>query len=197
MAIAVSLTVSAEILPQIAHLRPPDPDTVSHHEVNSWSPMCAWAPPHLWVWQNLLDSDVSASLGTRVSLGIPVSAACLSTWDAAKQTRFLKEPSPLLPVCDTLLEQSSDNIICALAFCRDLVKQLFGFLLTDFLFSGVLGRKPIEEKDEGQRESGQELIPFYTQGCPFPWGWISLFWTWMISQWASVVPTRTFFWLPY
>ena len=99
MAIAkVSLTVSAEILPQIAHLRPLDPDTVSHHEVNSWSPMCAWAPPHLWVWQNLLDSDVSASLGTRVSLGIPVSAACLSTWDAAKQTRFLQEPSPL-PSC--------------------------------------------------------------------------------------------------
>ena len=61
-------------------------------------PPCAWAPPYLWVWQNLLDSDVSASLGTRVSLGIPVSAACLSTWDAAKQTRFLKEPSPL-PSC--------------------------------------------------------------------------------------------------
>ena len=75
---------------------------------------------------------------------------------------------PSLPVCDILLEQSSDNILCALAFCRDLVKQLFGFLLTDFLFSGVLDRKPIEEKDEGQRESGQELIPFYTQGCPFP-----------------------------
>ena len=73
---------------------------------------------------------------------------------------------PLLSV--TQLEQSSDNILCALAFCRDLVKQLFGFLLTDFLFSGVLDRKPIEEKDEGQRESGQELIPFYTQGCPFP-----------------------------
>ena len=36
MAIAkVSLTVSAEILPQIAHLRPLDPDTVSNHEVNS------------------------------------------------------------------------------------------------------------------------------------------------------------------
>ena len=43
--VKVSLTVSAEILPRIAYLGPPDPDTVSHHEVNSRSPMCLSPAP--------------------------------------------------------------------------------------------------------------------------------------------------------
>lgn len=53
---------------------------------------------------------MSASLGTRVSLGIPVSAACLSTWDAAKQTRFLKEPSRHFPGRTGLLLAESSFI---------------------------------------------------------------------------------------
>ena len=94
--VKVSLTVSAEILPRIAYLGPPDPDTVSHHEVNSRSPMCLSPAPSV---------GLAESAGLRrvcffghQSLSWDSSECCLPLHMGASGLYNFQELSPTLSV---------------------------------------------------------------------------------------------------
>lgn len=154
--------------------------------------MCAWAPPCLLAWQNLLATDAS-SLGTSVSLGrLSLGFWVLSVaqywlllhWvDMAEYTRFFKEQkSPPLPSCDVLF------VLLVLWYFAELWWSSSRFLLTGFLLTLCnLDRRPSKRGRETEL-SRPSTSPLSYQGClsplttkTSPWDWICLFLAWMIS----------------